>query len=156
MKKLFYILFLLPFAVFTSCDKDNDLAPFDLTITMSGVTYIDGTFFTVAGETVSIDNFQAKAVGDKNTQVANVNFFLDNALILPQPWDETLAPFSFSTEGFQPGIYTIGVSGNLLQVDSSIKNFTANYKFVIVDSEDDLPAGAPELGTYSSTINYTK
>lgn len=154
MKKLLYLLLLLPFGLLTSCDKD-DMASFDMTLTLSGVTQNEGCFYAVAGDVVSIQALDVQGTGGKNTTVANVLFYLNNTPLFPDPW-ELGDPISFSTEGLQPGTYNIGIVGNLLQVDQPIQNFAANYKLVIVGSEEDLPENAPELGTYSVTINFTK
>lgn len=155
MKKLLYLLLLLPLAFATSsCSKDDDVKPFELTLTLSGVTQVDGTFYAVAGDNITFDAFTAKPLGDKNTTVANVFFSINGHLLIPDPWN-ALDPWTFSTEGLAPGTYTLNVAGNLLQVDQSIMNFVANYKLVIVDSAENLPSGAPEIGAYSSTITYT-
>ena len=154
MKKLLYLLLLVPFGFLTSCDKE-DLASFDMTLTLSGVTQSDGYFYAVAGDAVTIQSLDVRGTDGKNTTVANVFFYLNNAPLFPDPW-ELGAPISFSTEGLQPGIYTIGIVGNLLQVDQPIQNFASNYKLVIVGNEEDLPENAPELGSYSVTINFSK
>ena len=156
MKKLLYLLLLLPLGLFTACDKDDDLAPFDMTITLSGVTQVDNTFYIVAGETFSIDNFQVKGTGDKNNTCANVMFFLGGSPLFPEYWPSEGFQYSYSTAGLEPGVYTLGVTGNLLQVDASIMSFASSYRFVVVGSEEDLPDGAPALGTYSAAITYTK
>lgn len=153
MKKLLYLLLLLPLGFMASCDKNDDLASFDMTLTLSGVTQSDGNFYAVAGDEVSIENLQVVPTGGKATSVANVMFFLNNAPLFANPWDLN-QPISFSTTGLQPGLYNVGVTGNLLQVDQSIQNFVANYNLVIVGSAEDLPEGAPETGSYSITINF--
>lgn len=152
MKKLLYLLLLLPFSFITSCDKE-EVAPFDMTLTMSGVSMADNTFYTVAGDNVSIDNLEVKSLGGTTTEVANVVYFLDGMALIGDPG----FPFdgNFSTANIPAGRHTIGVSGYLLQEDHSLKNFAVNYPLVIVDNEEDLPSGAQELGTYSLTISFT-
>lgn len=153
MKKLFYLLLLLPLSIFTSCDKD-DLASFDMTLTLSGVTQSGNNFYAVSGDVVTIDNLTVVPTGGKATDVANVMFYVDGAPLFVNPWnlDE---PLSFSTQSLSPGTHTVGVTGNLLQVDQSIQNFAANYTLVIVQDEEALPEGVPETGTYSQTISFS-
>lgn len=142
----------MPFAFLGSCSKD-EVAPFDMTLTMSDITMSDNTFYAIQGENVTIENLQVKSLGDTQTEVANVIFYLDGMPLLNMPG----IPFTgnFSTANIPAGRHTIGVSGNLLQVDHSIKNFAVNYPFTVVENEEDLPAGAPELGTYSVTMTFT-
>ena len=154
MKKLLYLLLLVPLTFIASCSKDDDVAPFDMTLTLSGVTQVNNTFYAVSGDNVTIDNLKVTPVGGKETMVSNVMFFLNDAPVFPNPWN-VLEPISFSTQGLPEGVYNVGVAGNLLQVDQSIKNFAASYTLVLVGSNEELPEGAPELGTYSQTINFT-
>ena len=154
MKKFFYLLLLLPFSMLMSCDDDKDFSPVDMTLTLDGVTYYNNSFYTISGDDVTIENLSAKALGDKNTEIANVTFYFDGIPLIGEPGN----PFrgTFSTENIPAGNYTINVAGNLLQVDSSIKIFSVNYPLTIVASEDELPAGAPEIGSYSQTVTITK
>lgn len=154
MKKLLYLLLLIPAALFTSCDKD-ELAPFDMTITLEGVTQLDGTFYAVAGQNITIQSLTATPVGGKNTALANVLFNFDGNPIFRDPWD-TVGPLTFSTMGFPAGTHYIGLTGNILQVDKPIQELAATYTLVLVPSEEDLPEGAPESGSYSQTIHITK
>ena len=155
MKKLFYLFLLLPFSLFISCSDDKDFSPVDMTITLGGVTQYDNNFYAVKGDNVSIEDLQVKSVDGKNTAVANVTFYLDGLLLPPSfPGSETMV--TFSTENIPAGTYSINVAGNLLQVDSSIMNFAVNYTLTVVDSPEDLPAGAPDLGSYSQTLRINQ
>ena len=153
MKKLFY-LFLLPLAFLASCDDNDDISPVDMTLTLSGVTQVNDSFYAVAGDEVTIDGISVKAVDGKDTTVANVSYSLDGYLFtgtMMEPFNGT-----FSTENLSAGTHTIGVEGNLLQVDAAIQVFAATYSLTIVESEDDLPEGYPAFGTYSETLSLNK
>lgn len=150
MKKLFYLFLLLPFSLLMSCNDDKDFSPVDMTLTLSGVTQVNDNFYTVAGEVVTIDNLTVKAIDGKDTGLANVMFTLNGLPILPSPGEAGMA--SFSTENLTPGTYAIEATGNLLQVDSSVKVFGVAYSLTVVENAEDLPQGAPELGTYSQTF----
>lgn len=154
MKKLFYLFLLLPFSLLMSCNDDKDFSPVDMTMTLSGVTQVNGNFYTVAGENVSIDNLSVKAIDGKNTSLANTMFSLNGAPLFGEIGSESIA--SFSTENLTPGTYEIQVTGNLLQVDSSIKIYAVVYNLTVVESVEDLPADAPAIGTYSQTIKITE
>ena len=150
MKKLLYLLLLLPFSVLTSCNKE-DLAPFDLSLTLGGVTQVNNNFYVVSGDNVTIESLKVDPVGGKNTAVANVMFFIDNAPIFVNPWD-AVNEIEFSTANLQPGVHTIGITGNLLQVDQSLQTFAVSYPLVIVEDKEALPADAPETGSYTQTV----
>lgn len=153
MKKYFlYLLLLLPACILSSCSKD-DLAPFDMTLTLSGVTQANGDFYAVYGDNVTIEALTINPVGGKNTQVSNVMFYIDGTPLIPSPWNPT-GPWTFSTTGIPVGRHQLGITGNLLQVDQSIQNFVADYNIVIVGDNESLPEGAPELGSYSQTISF--
>lgn len=148
MKKLFY-LFLLPLAVLMSCNDDK-ISPVDLTVTLSGVSLSDGSFYTVAGENVTIDGVAAKSVDGKASEVANMVFDLSGIPLIGQPGNPFMG--TFTTEDLKPGTYSLGLTGNLLQVDASIQVFAVSFPLVIVESADQLPADAQVLGTYSQTV----
>lgn len=149
MKKLFYLLFLLPLAFFSSCSNDDDLAEVDITTTLSGVTEIGETFYTVVGDTISIDSISVSSLTDKAAAVTGVRYFFDGYPI----FGTIEAPFNFkiNTEGVQEGTHTLAIAATVLQVDKSITSVALNYPVKIVLSEEDLPQDAPEIGTYSVT-----
>lgn len=149
MKKLFYLFLLLPFSLLMSCSDDKDLSPVDMTLTLSGVSQSGNSFYTVAGENVTVDSFQVKSIDGKNTAVTNVVITLGNYPIFGDP-------AVIETENLPAGEYNLAITGNLLQVDSSIKVFAINYPLTIVESAEDLPAGAQDLGTYSQTIRVSE
>lgn len=152
MKKLFYLLLVLPLTMFVSCDDKDEVSPFDMTITMSGVTESNGNFYTVKGNEVTVSGLDVKALNGTATEVSNVMFYIDGAPLLASPWNQN--PWSFSTANFAAGVHTVSVSGYLLQVDHSLKNFAVSYPLVIVDSDENLPPDAPEIGSYSHTVTF--
>ena len=153
MKKLIYLFFLLPFSLLISCNDDKDISPVDITLTLSGVTESEDVFFTVAGEEVSIEGITAKSIDGKNSALSNVIFYLNGMPLIGSPAN----PFqgTFSTEGFEAGTYYISMTGNLLQEGASIQIFTVEFPIKIVESQEDLPENAPEIGTYSQTIRMS-
>lgn len=175
MKKLFYLLLMLPLAFVASCSDDDDLPQVDLTLTLSGVTQYDDVFYAVKAETpdtetevatsdtedgkddetlpegvITIDSFTAQSLTNKNAAVANVSFFIDG-LFVPPSFDTSYL-CAISTANLPVGTHTLSVTANVLQVDKSIANAALNYPLKIVASADDLPTGAPAIGTYSITV----
>lgn len=153
MKKLFYSLFLLPLCLLMSCDDDKDFSPVDMTLTLSGVTQYQGAFYTVSGDDVTINSLTVKAQDGKESLAQNVIFYLNGAPLLGTPANPFLG--TFSTAGLQPGIYSLDVAGDLLQVGSSLQIFAVSFPLVIVESQENLPSEAPEIGTYSQVITLS-
>lgn len=150
MKKLFYLLFLLPLAMFVSCDNDDDLAEVDFNVTASGVTLADNSFYTVQGETVSVDQVSVKSLTDKSATVTGIRYFIDGVPVFGSI--ESPYSISFSTENFAAGTHSLSIEATVLQVDKSITNCAINLPLTIVAEESDLPAGAPAIGTFTKTI----
>ncbi|MCH5229510.1 MAG: hypothetical protein J1F12_05885 [Muribaculaceae bacterium] len=150
MKKLLFLFLILPFSLMVSCNDDKELSPVDLTLTLSGVTESEDVFFTIAGEEVSIDGITAKSIDGKNSALSNITFYLNGVPFIGTPGNPFLG--TFSTEGFEAGIYYLSLRGNLLQEGASIQIFTAEYPIKIVENQEDLPENAPEIGTYTHTI----
>lgn len=153
MKKLYYLLLLFPLSLLMSCSDDKDFTPVDMTLTLDGVTLVNDNFYTVAGENVTIEDLTVKALGNKNTALTNVLYSFNGIPLIGVPGNPFMG--TFSTENIPAGTYAINITGNLLQVDSSIKVFAVNYPITIVESAEDLPTDAPDLGSYSQTIRMT-
>lgn len=175
MKKLFYLLLVLPLALMASCSDDDDLPQVDLTLTMSGVTQYEDAFYAIGGaaaddeaatpqadtevdgdeETlpegvITIDGLTAKSLTNQNAAVANTVYFLDGYLLRPS--FDTPYVCAINASALPVGTHTLSVTTNVLQEDKSIANAALNFPLKIVASAEDLPAGAPAIGTYSITV----
>lgn len=148
MKKLFYLLFLLPLAFFAACDDDDNLPQVNMTVTMSNVSKMGNTFYAIEGDTVKIDNTTVSSLSNKAATVTGVRYWLGPLRIISNP---IVTPFeaAFVAEGL-PVDENLGISvtATVLQVDKSISYAAMNIPFVVVKT---LPDGAPELGTFSAT-----
>lgn len=151
MKKLFYLLFLLPLAFFASCNDDDDLAQVDFEVTLSNVTMVNNNYYAVAGEVVNIDGVSVKSLTDKAATVIGVRYFLDGYPIWASV-EEGNFNFAFSTEGMETGTHNLAITATVLQVDKSITSAALNVPITIVENAESLPSGAPEIGTYSITV----
>ena len=149
MKKLFYLLFLLPLAFFASCSDDDDLPEVDFSITLSNVALENNTFYAIKGDTVKIDNGAVKSLTDKSATVTGVRYFLNGIPI----FGTIENPFvcEIETENLSPATYTLNVTSTILQVDKSIASGVCNYPLVVVENADKLPAGST-IGTQTLTV----
>ncbi len=159
MKKLLYLLLVLPFAMMiTSCSNDNDLPNVDVTISFDNAAVKDGTVYVVTDPIPQITGITTKAVGsDKATALVNIDY-LWNYIPAPgltfgsYPLDINVAEWPLVNKGTN----RLNLNGKLLEVDKSIANFSLEIPFVVVDSEENLPDGLT-LGqaslTYSTAVN---
>lgn len=150
MKKLLYLLMLLPLFFATSCNSDEDYPAVDMKITISGVTYHDGSLYTVRGETVQFDNIAVTALNGNDAAVANVTYTCDG---VPAGYAE-FNPFSseINTAGLADGSHFIDIGFNLLEVDKTIVYGMCRYRLIVVGAESELPADCEPIGTIVSNI----
>ncbi|MDE6770436.1 MAG: hypothetical protein K2J78_12000 [Muribaculaceae bacterium] len=161
MKKLFYLLLLMPLAFLASCNNDDDFPQVDLKVTLSNV-YQDPTtdkFYYVEDEEaapVIIDGLSAVGVDNNNAAVANVFYSLNNRV--PLVWateEEPTKPYIAPADLFE-GVNYINISATVLQVDKSMAQCYLDVPLYVVSSTDKLPAEGLILGTYSITMKMQK
>lgn len=156
MKKLFYLLFLLPLAFLASCNNDDDFPQVELTLTLSNV-YQDssnGQFYYVENEESNpvIDGLKATTLIDgKQAAVTNVFYTLNNYVRLWGTEEEPMKPV-IPSEYMKEGVNYINVSATILQVDKSVANCYLDIPLNAVSSEDELPDGIGDMGTYSYSM----
>lgn len=142
MKKLFYLLFLLPLAFFGSCSDDNDMAQVDFNVTLSGVTRVDNNFYTVVGNTVVIDGVSVKSLTDKGAVVTGVRYFLDGIPVFASiDQEDNTFVFDIDTEGFKEGTHALGITATVLQVDKTITSAALRIPLIMVADEESLQIG---------------
>lgn len=154
MKKIFYLFYFLPVLFLGSCESDKDLPAVDLTLTIDGVTVDDGSFYTLEGTEAIIDNIGVKSLNSKNNAgITNVIFYFNGVPLQ----GEFGSPFNYDgklpTADLPSGKYNLTLTGFLLEEDKSVATVEVNYPIVIVENEESLPAGSPEIGLNS--ITYT-
>lgn len=150
MKKLLYLLLLLPLGLLASCDDHDDMPDVTVTVSMSNVSQYDGITYVVQGDTINVNGITVQPVTGGNAALTAVEYFLDNVYIGYSP----VAPFSAKilTAELRPGDHLLQMQTAILQVDKSIANAYLSYPLRVVESADDLPDNAPERGTYSASV----
>ena len=151
MKRIIYFLCAIAIATLTSCSDDNDLAQVDVNIEISGITVVDNVLYTIEGENVTLENTTVNSLTAQPAIIQRVAYSLDYTLLLP----EFGKPFtaSFSTEGLRIGKHLLGMEGVILQVDKTLTPIRTQLPLIIVEKKEDLPENAPEIGTYTITID---
>ena len=155
MKKLLYLLLVLPFAMMvSSCSNDNDLPNVDITMSFDKAAVKDGAVYVIQDAVFSITGITTKAV-DSNQQsaIANVRYFWNG---LPAP-GLTWSSFPMEIDMAQmpqveKGANILGLRATLLETDKSMAFTAFNVPIVAVESEEDLPDG---LTLGQASISFT-
>ena len=157
MKKLIYLLLVIPFAMMiSSCSSDKDLPNVDITMTFENAAVSDGVVYVIQDEVFSITGITTKAVdSSQQSAIANVRYFWNG---IPAP-GLTWSPLPMEidmAEMPQPesGKNILGLRATLLETDKSIAYTAINVPIVAVESADDLPAGTT-LGEVTLTFGNT-
>lgn len=155
MKKLLYLLLVIPFAMmFSSCSDDKDLPNVDITMSFDNAVVKDGTVYVIQGSVFSITSLTTKAVDSKQqSAIVNVRYFWNG---IPAPgltWSSF--PMEINMEEMpQPesGNNILGLDATLLETDKSISYCTMRIPIRAVENEESLPEGTT-LG--EATLTFT-
>lgn len=139
MKKIFYLLLILPFIGFLSC-SDEDNYP-DVTIHMDyeGAQDINGVYYVVQGDTFTITQLYAipNREGAKAV-IASTGYYLDGYFLGPNlrpPYTQ-----EFYTSELMRGEHNIGIEMSIAEEGCTPMTAFVNLKMVVVGSENELPS----------------
>ncbi len=144
MKKLLYLLLVIPFAMMvSSCSNDNDLPNVDITMTFDNAVVKDGTVYVVQDSVFSITSLTTKAV-DSNQQsaIVNVRYFWNGYPAPNLTWSNFPMEIDMA-QMIQPesGNNILGLDATLLETDKSISYSTSRIPSKAVEKVEDLPDG---------------
>lgn len=161
MKKLLYLLLLIPAAfIFSSCSDDDKLPNVDITMTFDNAVVDNGTLYVMQDSVFSMTSLSTKAVGnDKQTAIVNVKYFWNG---IPAPgltW--SAFPLQINMAQFptvKSGANVLGLRATLLEVDKSIAYCDLNVPIKAVETEADFPDGQTpgEVSLTFTTAQSTK
>lgn len=158
MKKLIYLLLVLPFAMMiSSCTDDKDLPNVEITMSFDNVAIQDGTVYVLEDGTFSITGITTKSVDSKQqSAIANVRYFWNG---IPAPgltWGEY--PLEITMEELplrESGNNLLGLDATLLETDKSMSYCSLRIPVKTVKAVEDLPAGL-ELGEANITFTTSR
>lgn len=143
MKKVFYLLLLLPLFMVSCDDHDDDFPRVKMSVGISGAKVIDNTIYVVQGDTLSVDSIGVVAI-DKNRQViiAATSYYWDRIYV----GTTSIPPFDFSVDTglLMTGRHLLQMRSSLLAVDYPPVVAYISYPVKIVGDESDIPDGKVE------------
>ena len=155
MKKLLYLLLVIPFAMMvSSCSNDNDLPNVNVTMSFDNAAVSDGAVYVLQDSPFSITGITTKAV-DSNQQsaIVNVKYFWNG---IPAPgltWSSLPMEIDMAQmPQVEKGANILVLQATLLETDKSMAYTTINVPIVAVENEEALPDGVT-LG--EATLTFT-
>lgn len=160
MKKLLYLLLVLPFALaFTSCDNDDKLPDVNIALSFDNAVVSDGALYVLDTDTLELTNIVTTPVdGSKAATLANIRFYWNYlpapALTWsPMPIKIPMAEMPLASKGAN----LLGFNATLLQVDKSIAYTSFNIPIVAISDADQFPDGqVPGPVTINLRIGQSK
>lgn len=144
MKKLLYLLLVLPFAMMmASCSDDDDLPNVTVTMDFGNAVVQDGTIYVAQADTLLLNNIVTKAVdSNQSATLANVRYFWNYVPApyltwSPLPMEIPIAQMPLSESGNN----LLQLDATLLETDKSIAYCNIAVPIRVVATAEDLPAG---------------
>ena len=85
MKRLFYLLFILPL-ILVSCDDDNELPDVKFNVEISGGKNVNGIIYVVKGDTLTVEKVEILSHNTKGAAMGEVSYFWDGLFLLTNPF----------------------------------------------------------------------
>lgn len=155
MKKLLYLLLVLPFAMLmASCSNDDDLPNVTVTMDFGNAAVQDGTLYAVQSDTLMLNNIVTKAVDSNQSAVlANVKYYWNyvptpGLTWSPLPMEIPIADMPLSESGNN----LLQLDATLLETDKSIAYANIAVPIKVVATVEELPAGLT-LGDVQLVMN---
>lgn len=140
MKKLLYLLLLLPLGFLASCSDDDDMPSVDITVNIDNAVDANGRLYIVSGQPLTVTGITAEGLGGKAAGISGVNYALDHVGM----GYTIISPFAGSiAAAYLPvGNHLFTLAFDVLQVDKSIAYAQLSTIVTVVESETDLPDDA--------------
>ncbi len=144
MKKLLYLLLVLPFAMMiTSCSNDKDLPNVDITMSFDNAVVKDNSLYVVKDSVFSLSGITTKAV-DSNQQsaIANIRYFWNGYPAPSLTWSGLPMEINMAEMPLlSSGNCVLGLNATLLETDKSLSYCFLDVPINVVEKVEDLPDG---------------
>lgn len=139
MKKLLYLLLLLPFGFLASCSDDDDMPSVDIVVTIDNVVNDNGRLYLLSGEPLEVQSIAAESLNGNASAVSGVNYILDHIGIgytIVSPFGGEIPPAYLPV-----GNHLFTLEFDVLQVDKSIAYAQISNIVTVVKDDTELPDG---------------
>lgn len=138
MKKILYLLLVMPMLLLAGCKDDDDVPNVDLSIALDNVVVKENTIYIVEGTTLSVTGVTCQGIGS-NAILTSVTYYWDEVRNPPM----VISPFAFNIDpSVMPvGHHTLGLYINVAQEGKSMGYIAMSIDVIVVESEEDLPDG---------------
>lgn len=140
MKKLFYLLLLLPLGFLASChDGDKDLPDVTIKVELDNVAPANSEYYLVKGDTLVVDGVSIASNTNKNAAISYVRYYWN---FLPIG-GSIIAPYSavFVPSAYRPDYNVLSLYIDVLQEGKPLSYSMIDIKINMVDSVGAIPGG---------------
>lgn len=139
MRKLLYLLLLIPLGFLAACDDDNDLPDVELTVTFENAVRSrdNGQLYVTSEDGIDVSSVTCAGIGEK-AAITNVEYYLDYGYV----GVSVAEGFGARMPDLAPGRHLLVMNFSVLQVDKSIARARLQYVVNVVENASDLPGGA--------------
>lgn len=139
MKKLLYLLILLPLGFLASCSSDDDLPDVNVFVSFDNVVYHNNELYVVRGDTLEVTSVHIKGNNTTAAIINGVNYRWDYSILIWQP----ISPYnvSFLTDQFRQGPHVLSMYMDIAQVDKTLAYGLLEFKVNVVPDSASLPDG---------------
>lgn len=144
MKKLLYLLFILPFALaVTSCNDDDNLPNVTVTMDFSNAATVDGTLYVAQTDTLMLNSIVTKAVDSNQSAVlTNMKYYWN---YIPAPsltWSNFPLEIPIADMPLrESGNNLLQMDATLLETDKSIAYANIVVPVKVVPTVEEMPDG---------------
>lgn len=156
MKKILALLSLLLSFSFISCAPEHQepdtQVTVDFSIELNGVSVNNGTVYAVVGESLSVASISSSSVSSLQANFRGATCLVDGYALKSK--DSNPPSITFIDENV--GTHFLSFAATMEREDLSQFGMAMNLPLVVVESYEDLPSAAPQLGSHTYTIRVKK
>ena len=148
MKKIFYLLLILPLMM-VSC-KDDEMPNVKFNVEFSGGKNVNGVIYVVKGDTLNVENVEIASHDSKGAAMGAVSYFWDGLFLLTNPF----SPYKIKipTDDMVLPNHILEFNCPLYVDDSPILTAYFRYPVKLVSTPDSIPPVQDETITQNIKI----
>lgn len=136
MKKIFYLLLVLPL-IMVSCKDDDELPDVKFNVEISGGKNVNGVIYVVKGDTLTVEKVEIASHNSKGAAMGEVSYFWDGMFLLTNPFPPY--KINIATDEMILPNHILEFNCPLYVEDSPILTAYFRYPVKLVDVPDSIP-----------------